>query len=231
MDDSIRHIDEFIAMSEFSRDKHREFGFARDMHVIPPCAGSAVADGGISSPHSRPYFFFAGRLEDGKGLQTVLPVLREFPEADLLVAGEGSLKERLKRDGGNQVVFLNQLPAESLETYYRHAIATLVPSLAYETFGLTVAESFRCGTPVIARNTGPLPDTVSRSSGGILFSNSEELVAAMRKLASDPGYRAQLGQRGRDAFLRLWEDSVSAGAYLEMVDRSLSSRKRQTRPS
>lgn len=231
MDESIRHIDEFIAMSEFSRAKHREFGFPRDMHVIPPCAGSADAGGGITSPHSRPYFFFAGRLEDGKGLQTVLPVLKEFPDADLLVAGEGSLKEELKRDGGKQVTFLNQLPAEALETYYRHAIATLVPSLAYETFGLTVAESFRCGTPVIARNIGPFPDTVTRSNGGILFSNTEELVIAMRKLASDPGYRSQLGQRGRDAFLTWWEDSVSTGAYLEMIDRSLSSRQQKTRPA
>lgn len=230
MDDSIRHIDEFIAMSEFSRDKHREFGFSRDMHVIPPCAGGANANGGISSPHSRPYFFFAGRLEAGKGLQTVLPVLREFPDADLLVAGEGSLKEELGRDGGSQVVLLNQLSSEKLETYYRHAIATLVPSLAYETFGLTVAESFRCGTPVIARNIGPFPDTVTRSKGGLLFGNTEELIAAMRKLAQDPYYRAQLGQRGRDAFLNWWEDSVSTKAYLDMVSRSLEARQ-QTRPA
>lgn len=231
MDDSIRHIDEFIAMSEFSRAKHHEFGFPREMQVIPPCAGSATANGGITSPHARPYFFFAGRLEESKGLQTVLPVLREFPEADFLIAGEGSLKDRLKREGGSQVVFLNQLPAEALEAYYRHAIATLVPALAYETFGLTVAESFRCGTPVIARNIGPFPDTVTRSGGGILFSNREELVNAMRKFESDPGYRAQLGQRGRDAFLRWWEDSVSASAYLDMIDRSLSSRRSQTRPA
>ena len=105
MDESIRHIDEFIAMSEFSRTKHHEFGFSRDMHVIPPCAGSATASGGITSPHSRPYFFFAGRLEEAKGLQTVLPVLREFPDADLLVAGEGSLKDRLKGEGGARWFF------------------------------------------------------------------------------------------------------------------------------
>ncbi|HUQ47515.1 MAG TPA: glycosyltransferase family 4 protein [Gemmatimonadaceae bacterium] len=231
MDDSVRNIDEFIAMSEFSRTKHREFGFTRDMHVIPPCAGSATASGGITSPHPRPYFFFAGRLEESKGIQTILPLLREFPEADLLVAGDGSLKDLLKREGGRQVVLLNQVPSDALQTYYRHAIATLIPSLAYETFGLTVAESFRCGTPVIARNIGPFPDNVTRSGGGILFSNGEELVIAMRRLAADPGYRAQLGQRGRDAFLSLWEDSVSTGAYLQMIERSLNLRRQQTQPA
>src|SRR5439155_7413318 len=29
------HIDTFIAMSEFSRDKHREFGFPREMEILP----------------------------------------------------------------------------------------------------------------------------------------------------------------------------------------------------
>ncbi len=231
MDDSIRHIDEFIAMSSFSRDKHHEFGFSREMHVIPPCAGAADANGGINSPHPRPYFFFAGRLEAGKGLQTVLPVLNEFPDADLLVAGEGSLKEDLRREGGRQVVFLNQLPAEALATYYRHAIATVVPSLVYETFGLTVAESFRCGTPVIARDIGPFPETVSRSRGGVLFNSTDELITGMRKFASDPVYRAQLGQRGRSAFLSWWEDSVSAGMYLDMIDRSLQSRRKKSQPA
>lgn len=225
MKNSMRHIDEFVAMSEFSRDKHHEFGFTRQMNVIPPCSGSASPYIGSASPHSRPYFFFAGRLEEAKGVQTILPALREFPEVDLLVAGEGSLKDQLKTEGGSQLVFLNQLPPESLEKYYGHAIATLVPSLAYETFGLTVAESFRCGTPVIARSIGPFPDTITRSGGGILFNSTEDLIAAMRKLASDPEHRATLGRCGRGAFLKRWEDSVSAGSYLEMIDRALSSRQ------
>lgn len=231
MQDSIKSIDAFIAMSEFSRDKHREFGFERDMHVIPPCGGQAFVNGGTASPHPRPYFFFAGRLEPGKGLQTVIPLLRKFPEADLLVAGEGSLKDQLRRDGRNQVVLLDQLPSEGLEKYYRHAIATLAPSLSYETFGLTLAESFRCGTPVIARRIGPFPDIVTRSEGGILFSTDDELVAAMRRLAGDALYRARLGEQGRAAFLRWWEDGASTASYLDMIEQSLHSRRQRTRPS
>jgi len=33
---SLPHVDTFIALSEFSRQKHREFGFPRDMEVLPP---------------------------------------------------------------------------------------------------------------------------------------------------------------------------------------------------
>ncbi|MEQ1693789.1 MAG: glycosyltransferase family 4 protein, partial [Gemmatimonas sp.] len=31
----LHHVDAFIAMSDFSRDKHREFGFPREMEVLP----------------------------------------------------------------------------------------------------------------------------------------------------------------------------------------------------
>ena len=42
------------------------------------------------SPNPRPYFFFAGRLERIKGLDDVIPVFRDYPDADLLIAGDGN---------------------------------------------------------------------------------------------------------------------------------------------
>lgn len=221
---SAASIDLFIAMSNFSREKHREFGFDGEMSVVPPCGGSAGTSVPHASPHSRGYFFFAGRLESGKGLQTVLPVLKQFPDVDLLVAGAGSLRKSLQLQGGNQVVFLGQVAADSLEIYYRHAIATIVPSLAYETFGLTLVESLRCGSPVIARRIGPFPDIIAESQGGLLYDTEDELVSAMRRLASDAAYRATLGEQGRSAFVRLWEDSVSAGSYLTLVETAIRAR-------
>ena len=220
MESSLRHIDVFIAMSEFSRAKHREFGFTREMVVIPPSGGTPFFGADGPPPHPRPYFFFSGRLESGKGLQTVLPVLNNFPGADLLVAGSGSLESDLKRDGRERVVFLGQLPPHSLEPYYRHAVATIVPSLNYETFGLVLVESLRCGTPVIARDIGPFPDIVTKSAGGILYGSDSELLSAMQKLATDTEYGRQMGERGRQAFQKYWQDSVTTCAYLETIDRA-----------
>lgn len=216
-----RHIDVFIAMSEFSRSKHRDFGFSRDMEVVPPGGGTPDQAEEGESPHGRPYFFFSGRLEEAKGLQSVLPLFRRFPGADLLVAGAGSLETQLKSEGGGNIVFLGQLSPHSLAPYYRHAVATIVPSLCYETFGLVLVESLRSGTPVIARDIGPFPDIVTRSGGGILYRTDEDLLAAMHRLKDDPDDNAAMGARGRAAFLKYWQDEVTTDKYLQTIGRAM----------
>ena len=75
---SSHHVDAFIAMSRFSRDKHREFGFPRDMEVLP----GFMSDPGpprrrAPRPAERPYFLFVGRLESIKGLEDVIDALRD----------------------------------------------------------------------------------------------------------------------------------------------------------
>lgn len=221
MESSARDIDVFIAMSEFSREKHREFGFTHDMVVIPPGGGTPFAEVAGVFPHPRPYFFFSGRLEEGKGLQTVLPLLQHLPDVDFLVAGAGTMEARLRSEGDDRVVFLGQLSPHSLEPYYRHAIATVVPSLNYETFGLVLVESLRCGTPVIARDIGPFPDIVTKSGGGILYRTDAELLAAMKLLAGDQESNKAMGERGRQAFLKHWQDEVTTAAYLETIHRAV----------
>src|SRR5262249_30654563 len=83
-------VDAFIAMSEFSRKKHYEFGFPVAMKVLP----YFLADPGpvhppSPRPHSRPYFLFVGRLERIKGLDDVIPLFARYDDADLLVIGDG----------------------------------------------------------------------------------------------------------------------------------------------
>lgn len=221
-----RHLDQihvFIAMSEFSRAKHREFGFPREMEVLPaflPDAGeegTAVTD--VLPPQERPYFLFVGRLERIKGLQEVIPILAEYQRADLLIAGEGQYGSELRglAAGMERVHFLGQVPPEDLARYYRHAVALIVPSLGFETFGLVVLEAFQQATPVIARRVGPFPEIVEASGGGELFSTREELLAAMRRLQGDPNYRLRLGEAGQRAFRQRWSENVVVPRYLDIV--------------
>ena len=223
-------IDIFIAMSDFSAARHAEFGFPHEMAVLPPFADEPVADAVVnsadtSSPHPVPYFFFAGRLEQIKGLQTVIPLLSAIPGVDLVVAGQGSWREKLEEQASGNVKFLGALTREDLSRYYRNAIATLAPSITYETFGLTIIESFAHGTPVIARRLGPFPDIIERSGGGILFGSDDELVEAMRTLAANAGVRRELGALARDGYEKWWSEEAVVPAYVSLVE-SASRRRR-----
>lgn len=226
----IARIDTVIAMSRFSRDKHREFGFPRDMEVLPyflpdpETPAMPRADG--ASPHPRPYFFFVGRLERIKGLDDVIPVFRDFPGADLLVAGDGTHGAALRTlaEGMPNVKFLGRVAPEELRHYYQHAVALVVPSECYETFGIVLIESFRQGTPVIARRLGPFPEIVEASGGGELFSTREELWQAMQRLQGDPSLRQRRAEAGYRAYVERWSEQVVVPQYLDIVRRAAARR-------
>lgn len=226
----IERIDAVIAMSEFSRDMHRSRGFRRDMEVLPyflPDPESAVPPAATGpSPHDRPYFFFAGRLERIKGLQDVIPVFRDYPDADLVVAGDGEFAQALRDLGAGlpNVRFLGRVSPADLPRFYQHAIATIVPSLCYETFGIVLIEAFREGTPVIARRLGPFPEIVERSGGGELFDSNDELVSAMRRMQHEAGVRERLSAAGYHGYVERWSESAVIPRYLDIVRRAAERR-------
>jgi glycosyltransferase involved in cell wall biosynthesis len=226
---SLAHVDAFVAMSEFSRAKHQEFGFTREMHVLPqflPDNEIVPLSGSADSPQARPYFLFAGRLEIIKGLDDVIPLLRRYPDADLLIAGEGTHGATLRSLAANlpNVKFLGRLPSEDLSRYYKHAVAAIVPSVGYETFGITLIESFQRGTPVIARRVGPMAEIVERAGGGELFESVDELLAAMSRLQNDRARRDRLGHAGALAVQQEWSERAVVPRYFDLI-RRVASRK------
>ena len=60
----------------------------------------------------------------------------------------------------------NRADSRQLRALYKHAVAVLVPSVCYETFGMVILEAFRDHTAVVARATrGALPSLCHLSSG------------------------------------------------------------------
>jgi len=217
-----KHVHQFIAMSEFSRDKHKEFGFSRDMAVVNyflPDQKTLPTESKSQSPHQRPYFLFVGRLEKIKGLDDVIPVFKNYPDADLLIAGDGEYADTLKNIGKDidNVKFLGRLAPEALDRYYQSAIALIVPSVCFETFGIILIESFRQKTPVIARRIGPFPEIVDRSNGGLLFDGPDDLVPAMQKIQSDTVYRDKLAQQAYQGFIENWSEAAIIPKFLAVV--------------
>jgi glycosyltransferase involved in cell wall biosynthesis len=222
LEGQLAHVDAFIAKSRFSRDKHKEFGFSRDMEVMPyflPERAASDAPSGGPSPHTRPFFLFVGRLESIKGLQDVIPAFKDYGDADLLIAGDGEYSDELRAlaHGIEGVRFLGRIAPGELRRYYEHALALIVPSICYETFGIILIEAFREGTPVVARRIGPFPEILEQCPAGALFSSQEELLSALHRLQSDAETRAALGRTAREGFETHWSEGAVLPQYLEIV--------------
>jgi glycosyltransferase involved in cell wall biosynthesis len=230
---NLPHVSAFIAVSEFSRRKHKEFGFPRDMVVLPGMAAEPATDARASqrdnagvSITGRPYFLFVGRLERLKGLQDVIPLFRAYQDADLVVIGEGSYRPELEAlaAGIPGVRFLGQMDHAKISEFYAGAVATLVPSATFESFGIVVVESFAHRTPVIARDLGALPELIEQSRGGALFSTPAGLVQAMQRIQHDVEFREECARNGYAAFRERWSEAAVIPRYLEIVRQQIAGR-------
>jgi len=170
-------------------------------------------------PRVRPYFLFVGRLERIKGLHTLIALWDQVPECDLLVAGTGTCEAELRAQaaGNPRIRFLGSQSQRQLGPLYYHALACVVPSLTYETFGLICLEAFARKTPAIVRDLGGLPELIHESGGGLIYGADAELLDALRQVSSSPDRRAELGENGYQAFVRCW----SREAHLEQYFNTL----------
>ena len=216
-------------MSEFSRAKHREFGFAPEMEVLPaflPDLAAPQSTDPATRPHSRPYHLFVGRLERMKGVQDLLPSFAGAGEVDLMIAGDGNFGAELRAQAAAmpRVRFLGRVAPEQLAPLYRHAVSLLVPSLCFETFGVVLLEAFRESTPVIARRLGPFTEMIETTGAGALFADAGELDVVMRRFERDPEERRAAGAAGRRAFEARWQEEVVIPGYLAIVRRAAERR-------
>jgi glycosyltransferase involved in cell wall biosynthesis len=141
------------------------------------------------------------------------------PEYDLLVAGTGSYEPQLRAmaAGNPRIKFLGPLPQPELGALYYHALACIVPSVTYETFGMTSVEAFARKTPAIVRDLGALPEVVEESGGGIVYRTDDELPAALHRIAQSPGLRAELGEKGYEAFTQRWSREAHLKQYFDFI--------------
>jgi glycosyltransferase involved in cell wall biosynthesis len=216
--DCLKHVDRLLLPSRFAMERHRTDGIDVSMRVLPSFV--PVSHEEPTKRTGDPYFLFVGRLEKLKGLQDLLPLLRDFPQAHLRIAGTGTYEQELRRQarGMRNIEFLGQIHPSRVPELYGGALAVLVPSLCFEVFPLAPVEAMANAVPVIARRIGALTEVVEESGGGVLFTTPQECRAAMAELLANPDLGAEIGRRGRRAVLSQWTEDVHMARYLALVE-------------
>jgi len=134
----------------------------------------------------------------------------------LLIAGDGSqmleYKELVQELGiDQQVKFLGYINQSEIPKVLSQMDVFMVLSRR-ESFGVAAVEAAACGLPVIASNTGGLPEVVEHQKTGVIVpvENINATVEAMIKL-SDQGLRNDMGNAGREMVEEKynWEENVN----------------------
>jgi glycosyltransferase involved in cell wall biosynthesis len=215
-------VDQFLAPSRFTAQMHADRGFPFRFAHLPNFIDPVDNEWEHPAPRPQqaPYFLFVGRLEKLKGPQTLVALWDQVKGFDLLLVGTGSNEIELRAMAANnpRVKFLGPLPQRELGALYYHAIACLVPSITYETFGMTCIEAFARRTPVIARNLGALPELIEDSGGGLVFSSDGQLLDAIHTIGNSPRFRSELGRKGYDGFLHRWCRDAHMQSYFGFLE-------------
>jgi glycosyltransferase involved in cell wall biosynthesis len=213
----------------------RSNGFAGAVHVIP--LGVTVRSDGAPRENSgaRPLRVgFLGRLEPYKGAELALRAFVTAAadlDALLEIVGAGSERPSLERCAAElgvtaRVTFTGAVSqADALARIAAYDVV-LVPSLSTprwkEQFGRITAQALEAGTPVIASNSGSLPEVLGDC--GELFEEGDlaELSESLARLLRDPARRAYLSSRGRRRAVEAFSwDAVADGCdrmYRQMLE-------------
>lgn len=186
----LTNADSILATTKNEKHQIEELLQAKkDIYVVPIGVASIyLTETKQNNKLNYPYYFYAGRLEESKGIFDLAHAFRDMLNKNLvpsnvkLVIAGGSedtvdlstqqpKDKKLKRaikGIEDRIKFLGPKKEKELQSLYANAIVTIMPS-HYESFGMVAAEAQACGCPVIATRVGGLKDVVKSGITGFHF--------------------------------------------------------------
>ena len=176
-------------------------------HFAPGCARNARRALGIDE--DRRLVLYAGRLVDGKGLDTLLDAFaapaRDGAGRPARAGGVGAAPDRARapRGGagqGDAVRVVGEVAHPRIADWMRAAEVVVLPSEA-EGFPNVVREALACGRPVVATPVGDVPRVLTADAGRLVP-------------ARDP---AALAQAIADVLARRWDPAAIRAHVSDMT--------------
>lgn len=210
-----------------------------DTELFHPAAKEAGMRQQLGFTEDQTVVLFTGQLIWEKGIFDFVhaaKLLTEDPameKRDLRFVIMGSGRERaalLDRVNhlnlSDRVRFVGAVPFDRVPTMYAAADMVVAPSIParswQEQWGLVLSEAMSTGVPVISTCSGSIPEVVGDC--GILVQPADplSLVDAIKRLASSPELRSQLGESGRARVLELYDWRVVGPLFARFFDEALA---------
>lgn len=120
------------------------------------------------------YLFWIGRITYKKGASDAIKVAKNLGMR-LVIAGSIDPAERdylerevLSQVDGEKIIFAGEVGLKRKAELFRNAACSIFPIHWHEPFGLVMAESMACGTPVVAYDKGAAREVVRNNLTGFV---------------------------------------------------------------
>src|SRR5918993_2331351 len=168
-----------VAISD--ADRHPDLTYAATIHHgVEPSRFPFRRD-----PDPDGHVVFFGRIHPDKGTHLAIDIARAARRS-IMVAGivhdDVYFRREVEPRIGEGVEYLGPVGGERRAAVLGAATALLHPIAFEEPFGLSVAESMLCGTPVIAFSRGSMPEIVDDGVSGFLVDDVGGAVAALGRI-------------------------------------------------
>ncbi|MDD5362434.1 MAG: glycosyltransferase family 4 protein [Ignavibacteria bacterium] len=132
------------------------------------------------------YLLFFGRIHPEKGTYESIMIAKSAG-MKLIISGliqdEKYFEEKIKPYIDNKnIIYAGNSGPEKRDELLGGAFALLHPVSFEEPFGLSIVESYFCGTPVIAFERGSMPELIINDKTGFLVAEMDEAVEAVKKI-------------------------------------------------
>ncbi len=228
-----------VATTPVLRDQLRLTGSA-SRQVIPLCFDETAAEiqthlseAEAAQMPSLPerYMLFFGRLAGYKGLEVLLPAIRDLPHIEFVIAGSGIkgayVENYIAEYGLTNVIFIHRHVSEK-EKYHliRHCAAFLLPSTnKSEAFAITQLEAMFYSRPVVNTQLSNgvnyvAPDNVAALT--VPVNSVDALSIAIQQLWDDPMLAGKLGKGGKNRMDDLFSREAFQSAWGQYFDTYLT---------
>jgi glycosyltransferase involved in cell wall biosynthesis len=212
-------VDAYICLSSFARSRFVQKGIPKEKLIVKPNFVNVSQGQNEYSGN----FFYAGKLENQKGIDEFIRLAKKMPEVSFTVAGFSPNPGML--DTLSNVDYLGEIPRDRLMKEMSHSNALLFLSRMYEGMPMTILEAFALKKPVIARKQGAMSEMIEHNRNGFLYENELEIEQAILKLSSIKTAES-MGSHAFENYKKLYSQKQGYKNLMDIYQRVIDSFER-----
>jgi len=225
-----RFIDIVIVQNGFVRDHLLAQGFSAEHMRLK---GNFIPAESVHAPRKGEHAIFFGRLEETKGIRTLLRAAKQT-KIPLRLYGKGPMEGWIRQtleqhsDELAHVHFYGRVPKDDLFDSLASCRMVIFPSEWYESYPMVIVEAMAHGKPVIASDLGSMPSIIRDGENGMLFpaGHADRLAKSMDRLWTDDALRQKLSQGARDTFDSEMSEDSNYKTLMGIYDDAIAHRRR-----